>query len=334
MENTIAHSLSHNSISVSYRSDILEGFESAQLKMEDDYEGSVVATLIRKLSSFPTGKAVLYIHGFNDYFFQAEMAARYNDNGFTFYAVDLRKYGRSYLKHQKFNNVRDLREYFDDIDLDLTIIKQEGHDDVLLSGHSTGGLIVTLYAHERKRKDLFSALFLNSPFFEFNLPYLKKLVMPLAVKLGSILPNMLMRGGFSKLYGQSLHKNDYGEWTYDLTLKPPEAPNVNLGWIRAIYNGHQKVKQGVFIDKPVLIMMSQLSVFENKWSKKMYAGDAILNVADIENVAKGINGEVTLIKINRGMHDLVLSQKEVREEVYNSLFMWLKEKFTDKKKAG
>ena len=74
-----------------YQPDILgTGYEQATLNFPDDYEGKVVATLIRKKAAQPTKKAVLYIHGFIDYFFQTEMAERFNQHGFDFYALDLR----------------------------------------------------------------------------------------------------------------------------------------------------------------------------------------------------------------------------------------------------
>ena len=84
-------------IEVDYQPDILgAGYEQATLDLPNDYEGQVVATLVRKKAAEPTKKAVLYIHGFIDYFFQTEMAERFNEQGFDFYALDLRKYGRSY----------------------------------------------------------------------------------------------------------------------------------------------------------------------------------------------------------------------------------------------
>ena len=96
-----------------YEEDILgEGFQRTTLSLRDDYEGSAVATLVRRLSDTGNGRSVLYIHGFNDYFFQREMACRLNERSFHFYALDLRKYGRSWLSHQKFNDIRDIRVYF------------------------------------------------------------------------------------------------------------------------------------------------------------------------------------------------------------------------------
>ena len=83
------------------------------------------------------------------------MAEKFSTQGFAFYALDLRKYGRSHLENQKIGNVRNLNEYFADIDTALSIMHQEGVDKILLSGHSTGGLIVSLYANQRIGKELF-----------------------------------------------------------------------------------------------------------------------------------------------------------------------------------
>ena len=66
-----------------YEEDILgEGFQRTTLSLRDDYEGSAVATLVRRLSDTGNGRSVLYIHGFNDYFFQREMACRLNERSF------------------------------------------------------------------------------------------------------------------------------------------------------------------------------------------------------------------------------------------------------------
>ena len=38
---------------------------------------------------------MLYLHGWNDYFFQTHLADAFAALGFDFYALDLRRYGRS-----------------------------------------------------------------------------------------------------------------------------------------------------------------------------------------------------------------------------------------------
>ena len=78
--------------------DILgKGFRNKRIKLNDDKDGEQYATLVYRKSEQQSTKAILYVHGFIDYFFQTELADNFNKWGYNFYAVDLRKYGRSLL---------------------------------------------------------------------------------------------------------------------------------------------------------------------------------------------------------------------------------------------
>lgn len=311
---------------VTYFVDLMgKGFKQATIVQPSDYEGSVTCTVIRKTTPEKSTKAVLYVHGFNDYFFQEEMAERYIKEGFNFYAVDLRKYGRSWLSHQKFNNVRDLSEYYADIDTALAIIKGEGYEKVLLSGHSLGGLVLSLYASERTGKEKFDAVLLNSPMFTLNIKSgLKKTALPLLIKRAEKHPETNFDLGLNPLYGESLHITAHGEWSYSLGLKPLIAPPVNLGWIRAVYNGQERLSQGIQINKPVLVLHSAKSIDEKKWSDVFFTGDAVLIVDDIARQAQNIVGQYSIQAVQGGMHDLILSKQPVRDEVYSTIFNWAK----------
>ena len=108
-----------------YAPDILgAGYEQLTLNFPDDYEGKVVATLVRK-KPLNQLKKRYFIFMVLDYFFQTEMAEQFNAHGYDFYALDLRKYGRSKLPHQIFYNVLDLNEYDAEITQALEIIGQE-----------------------------------------------------------------------------------------------------------------------------------------------------------------------------------------------------------------
>lgn len=310
---------------IDYLPDVLgDGFKKLTLSLKDDYEGRVVATLIRRKSETTSSKAILYVHGFNDYFFQGQMAKRWNLNGYDFYALDLRKYGRSYLSHQKLNNVRSLLEYDEELDLALQIIKSENNNEVLLMGHSTGGLILANYAGNHLNSDLFHGIICNSPFFEFNLSYFKRNIgIPILSILGRYFPNRTISSKFSKLYGYSLHHDKYGEWNYSLAWKPFKKPKVNLGFIRAIHQAQKNIKNRLVIDVPVLVMHSNLSIYGNHWSEKFRTGDAVLNVDHIRAYANKIMGEVTIDEIENGIHDLFLSREPVREKVFQDVFDWI-----------
>lgn len=311
-----------------YQADILgEGYEQATLNFPDDYEGKVTATLIRKKASQSTNKAVLYIHGFIDYFFQTEMAEQFNQHGFDFYALDLRKYGRSILPHQKYYNIHEIAEYDAEITQALDIIGAEHHENVLLCGHSTGGLTTTLYVAHHPNHPLIKALWVNSPFYDFNMNPIKRAVgVPSLSRLAQKFPNLQFPSELNKWYAASLHKDLKGEWDFNLDWKKSSYPKVRISFIRAIYEAQKEIHQGVRVDVPVLVMHSHQTKNPRKWSKDAQSSDVILDVKDIQKYAKKIQGDVTIREIPNGVHDLVLSEKTVRDSVYQQLFSWLETK--------
>lgn len=313
-----------------YKPDVLRnGFQQLIIQQPADYEGTVVCTVVRKMNPNPTTKAVLYVHGFNDYFFQEEMTDQFLEHGYNFYALDLRKYGRSWLPDQKITNARNLTEYYADIDTALKIIQSEGNNEVLLSGHSTGGLTVSLYANDHQNSDLFDAVFANSPFYNMNMGFLiRALGIPVFSCQGKKHPDVIIHEKNNiGLYGQSLHKSAHGEWEFNTKWKQIVSPEVNKGWIRAIHKGQVKARKGLTIDKPILVLHSSKSVYEKEWNDKMFEGDAVLNVKHIEKRGNKIKGDHSVLTIENGMHDLVLSPKSVRDNVYHTLFQWLNVKF-------
>lgn len=311
-----------------YKPDVLgTGYEQLTLNFPDDYEGKVTATLVRKKASQSTKKAVLFIHGFIDYFFQKEMAEQFNQQGYDFYALDLRKYGRSYLAHQKYYYVLNLREYDAEITQALDIIGQEGHDSVLLAGHSTGGLTATLYATHYPNHPLIKALWCNSPFYDFNMPtWKKKLALPKLSALGKRLPNLKFPSELNKWYVASLHKDLKGEWDFNLEWKKPSYPKAYLSFVHAIFEAQKEIHAGAQINIPALIMHSHKTSNPKKFNKDAQTTDVILEVKDIVKYGNKLQGDVNVMTIQNGLHDLVLSAPDVRASVYQNLFAWLAQK--------
>ena len=309
-----------------YQPDVLgKDFIQHTINIPDDYEGKVTATLIKKNNNLISGKAVLYIHGFNDYFFQEEMATRFEEKNIKFYALDLRKYGRSYLPHQKLNNVRDLKEYDAEITEALKIIEVEGADKVLLAGHSTGGLIVTYFAARNPDLKIIKAVFTNSPFYEFNISKPELILgIPLISSLAKYFPDFKISAGLSDVYGKSLHKTQEGKYNYNLNWKPVHIPHVNLSFISAIHNAQLYIQTPCKLAAPLLLMHAEASSKPKKINELAFKTDIVLNVAQMKKYGNNIQGAVTLIAIPNGIHDLVLSAPPVKENVYEKLFDWLK----------
>lgn len=315
-----------------YISDILgEGYEQHTFVMPSDYHGEVFSTLVRKQATDSTHRAVLYVHGYNDYFFQEEMASRWVDEGYNFYAIDLRKYGRSLREGQWEYEVRDMSEYFADIDSALSVIEREGNDQIVLMGHSTGGLTTSLYCESKGENLVVDALILNSPFFEWNYSALfRNVLIPAVSFLGKYFPDWgLPDATKNSNYGMSLLAEYYGEWTFDTKLKRLQSRGERFGWIRAIDEGHKIIHRGLNVSCPILLMHSDKSIRGNEWTPAFLTGDAVLDVDHIAHYGRNLGSDVTDVTIEDGLHDLFLSRKEVREEAYRNVFDWLKKKLNN-----
>jgi alpha-beta hydrolase superfamily lysophospholipase len=267
---------------------------------------------------------VLYVHGFVDYFFQTHLADFFIERGWDFYALDLRKYGRSLLPHQTPNFARSLTDYYPELDEAARIIREEdGHDQMLVAGHSTGGLVTALWSHSRQGQGLVDGLFLNSPFFDFNVPWLVKGPLMAAV-LGASRRSPYRRVPTAELglYGQSLHAEHRGEWTYNLDWKPVISFPVTAGWLRAIRHGQKRVRAGLGIDAPILVACSTRSFRGRSWHDDVRITDAVLDVDHIVRWSPKLGSRVTIARFDGGVHDLTLSGQQVRAEVFRELGRW------------
>ena len=112
------------------------GFEARTLELlPDDEDDGAVATLVRHLPALDPGALpgtpttptfiYLYLHGWNDYFFQTHLAREISRLGGAFYALDLRRYGRSWREGQMLGWCTSLAEYDEDLGLALSAIRAE-----------------------------------------------------------------------------------------------------------------------------------------------------------------------------------------------------------------
>lgn len=300
-------------------------FKYTTIEQPNDYSGKVVSTLIKKETIIKGDRAILYVHGYNDYFFQKEMADTFITHGYNFYAIDLRKYGRSILKDQTKFEARSLDEYFEDIDSALYIIEEDCINNVILIGHSTGGLISAYYLSSKKdHEGIIKTLILNSPFLEFNLnSFQKEYLVPLVSSFSGVFPNISIPQNSNDAYAQSLLRNYHGEWDYNTSWKLPLSPDVTSGWIGAIYKAQRKLQIDANINIPILLMRSDRSIYGEQWTSDFNRGDAVLNVDDISKYGRKLGSNVNEVVVKEGLHDLVLSHKPIRDALYKYILNWL-----------
>lgn len=306
-----------------WKLDILgEGFSKCTVDQGTDYSGRVVCTVVRRMSDRSSSRGVLYIHGFSDYFFQKELAECFAEHGYNFYAVDLRKYGRSLLAGQKMFQVKDMSEYFPDIQAGIDIMKDEGNREVVILAHSTGGLSTSLYMQQRPGPDV-KALMLNSPFLAWNLPkWLVKKGIPVLKLLAAWFPDFSFKTDNTTNYASAIAKHLGGEWTYKTEWKADTLPAVDLNWVRAIDKGQHALSKAT-VNVPVLLMHSDKSAYKGDPQELFHRADAVLDVKSMAEAGRRLGPMVTEVTIKDGLHDLVLSRRDVRKQVYNTMFQWL-----------
>lgn len=314
-----------------WQADILgEGYQQRDLPLGDDPdgEGPISATLVRRTGSEGADKAVIFVHGFSDYFFQAELADFFAARGYAFYALDLRKCGRSRRPGQTPHYVSDLKLYDAELGQALAIVRGEtGGAPVLLAAHSTGGLVLPLWLDRLPggaRTAGVSGLVLDSPWLDLQGKPAMRSYMTQAVRaLAKVAPKKVMPVGISDAYGSSLHVSGHGEWDFDTDLKPLNGFRVTFGWLNAIRRGHARLHKGLEIGVPALVLHSDKSWFSETWSEKAQVADTVLDVKQIAHWASSIGRDVTTVEIPDGMHDLFLSKEQPRKATYAAIDEWL-----------
>ena len=322
------------------------GYLQMTIPLDPDEEGEVVTTLVTYVPELdPTGPertpaprfVFLAVHGWNDYFYQRELAKRVALAGGVFYAVDLRKYGRSLREWQTFGFITDLRKYDDELHACFDVIFGEHGYDVpaVLYGHSTGGLIASLWVD--RHPGAIAGLVLNSPWLEFQGSTMaRQLGMPIVEMVARASPKTVIPLADAGFYQRTLTAGlGEGEdripgapvgtddpfwttgWEPDPRYRGP--PPVRTAWLSAILNGHARVAKGLSIDCPVVVLTSRRTIVAVEWSEEHRGADSVLDVAQIWKRVADLGNHVTLIKLDNAIHDVILSRSEVRSLAFDEI---------------
>jgi alpha-beta hydrolase superfamily lysophospholipase len=302
-------------------------YTARTIQLTPDEEGEVVATLVSRPAAEPTGRAVLYVHGYVDYFFHDHVAQFWVDEGYDFYALDLRKYGRSLRPHQSPNYCADLSEYDEELDEAVRIIRaEENHHTLAVMAHSMGGLVTSLWA-SRRPADTVAALVLNSPWLTpHNAPWIERNagVLTAIDVVGARRRRMALPMRMTPHFGRSMHLEHRGEWDYRLDWKPVAGFQVLAGFGRALVRGQRAVARGLELRCPVLLACSTRSVRSNRWSDDLLQADGLLNVEDMVTRGAHLGRHVTIVRVEGGMHDLALSATGPREHYLSEVRRWVR----------
>ncbi|MCZ2404300.1 alpha/beta fold hydrolase [Paenarthrobacter sp. Z7-10] len=330
------------------------------------------------------GQAVLYLHGWSDYFFNPDLAAFWADLGIAFYALDLHNHGRSLREGDLGGFVGHLQDYDAELHLalaavaaDLRELRSDGRisvpprssassrspeppsssaipepattqqspgpspspsstvpelattkrspepvPQIALMGHSTGGLVAALWAS--RHPGTISHLILNSPWLEmYGSALVRHAAYSVVQPFARFWPQKRMRLPERNFYWRSISSQADGGWELDNALRPPKAFPIRLGWMSAILAGQASVAKGLRIQVPILVLMSARSMNGPFWKDSMHTADVVLDVHTMAARAGTLGSTVAIEKIEGGLHDVLLSERAVRDDAYARLRRWV-----------
>lgn len=342
-----------------WRPDVLgAGFECTDIDLGEDDEGAVVATLVRSLPTpLPEPEApsltqqigalfrgrtaqpidpqprafencdVLYIHGWSDYFFQSHVAHHFTERGARFFALDLRKYGRSLREGQTAGFIEDLESYDEEIDAAVEIMRASSSAPrrLVLLGHSTGGLVLSLWAD--RHRGVAEALMLNSPWLDLQISGASRRAIAAMVGLRARLtPHevalpQLDQGFYAQAQRECCVSDELA--SINAEWRPVPSMPVRAAWLRAILEGHAKISLGIEVGAPACVMLSARSQFALAWNDEMAHADTVIDVDRVARASVKLGQSVTVERIDNALHDVFLSSADVRQEAFDRMDRWL-----------
>ena len=307
-------------------------FDGLRLRFSDDYEGPVEVSLLRHRSAevaSPPRRAVLWLHGYADYFFQEHVADVLSKSGYAFFALDLRRYGRSLMAHQTPNFCKDLSEYYPELREAVRVIEGEGHERVTIFAHSLGGLVASNWCVDDRDDDVgaVDSLVLNSPFlaspFSTETPARRRAMAGAVRSLAQVAPYATLPRSGVRIYGRSLHADAHGEWDYHEPWKPNDSFPVRSAWLAAVMRGQQHLRSRLGPGVPALVLTSARSAQLEMFSDQALEADLVLDVTAIRAELATWRPRPESVVLEGAVHDVTLSRREVRDRALSHVAAFL-----------
>jgi alpha-beta hydrolase superfamily lysophospholipase len=273
-------------------------------------------------------KAVLYFAGRSDSFAHPHLLRMYEDLGYDFYALDVRRSGRArrFLRNPYLgNDVTDFSDLTEDVDLALDYIHaQKEYMETVAHCHSNGALVVISYLlQQRRQHNIKSSSYTHHPEFDgyvLNSPFLAWGFVGGSLNEW-VLKNAAMINTYT--YPQELwgHPGLNDWWTkiwllyrWNLAWKPVITNSLTSHYAEAVSQVHQNLLEleGYLLDKPTLVLSSQ--------------SDDILNNAEILRLSTHVHPHPTLVEFDLHSHDVTKSlTHDLNDQALHAISEWLED---------
>jgi alpha-beta hydrolase superfamily lysophospholipase len=311
---------------VDFQPDVLAGFSAAAV----DGVTSARITLVRPDAVVASPRAaILHVHGYNDYFYQPDLAEFFAGLGLAFYAVDLRKSGRSLKPGEHPHDMADLAEHGDDIQAAVDAIASLHSADsprglpVIVHGHSTGGLATAIWVADRPPAQLV-AVILNSPLFGLQMNRRDRASMRALPLLAKVAPGATVASR-PAVYAKFLHSSGGGPAEFDFAWKTPKGVPAKARWVAAVNRGWARIDAGLPISVPTLVARSDSCGPERDDNPRIMEQDVVIDTDAIALAIPKLGPNARELVVAGGIHDLSQSAPGPRKVYYDAVAAFIDE---------
>lgn len=305
-------------------------FTARTASLGADDEGELVTTVVHRpadadhravLAGTDEDAAVVYLHGWSDYFLHRGLADHLAAGGVETFGVDLRKHGRSLRPGQTPCSIASLHDY--DAEFEAVLADVGPDRRIVLIAHSAGGLTATLWAS--RHPDRVAALVLVSPWLELHTgTHLRRRLARPFRRLADRAPHSPALPPGSGLYGELLHVDRQGEWDYRMDWKPLRG-TVPRDMFAAVLDGFAELDSLEPLPFPVLTLTSGRSYLLPVPSPIAGRSDTILRVSSMRSRAAELSADARVVVVDGAFHDVLLSPAGPRRTAYALIDDFLRE---------
>ncbi len=293
-----------------------ENTECSGIEMQapEDYAMEAEASLISFPAGESSGKAILYIHGCPEEYDDNYIGEYFSAKGYDFHIIDLRC-GLPNMHHRQFNSLDD---YFPLIDAAINIIASQGNSHITMVGRSFGGLIASLYCASGKERRQISKLILKAPELELNKGWLKRKV---TIPVAEAMDKLRRRMAKSKpSYDNPMSASYYMDERPDAGMPgAEEAFAAYHTWLKALREGQKRVRNGLNIQIPVLVLLPEKSSGYKSWNDDALVSDIITDADYIKKYKQILGANVTHAEVPDSQSNPVFWSEDVRKNVLSAM---------------
>jgi alpha-beta hydrolase superfamily lysophospholipase len=268
-------------------------------------------------------KALLWVHGFNDYYFHFKIGdALVNEFDTDIYAITLRRYGSTIKKDDNLLfYTDDLEEYIEDINICFNQILNNDYEKIIMYGHSTGGLTSTIYCDRGMYKNKIDALILNSPFFDLNDSGIMEWVLKNIIYYIGVINPKFQLSGMDDTQWNATSEETFERFYFNPVYKLRGNSPIYAGWIKTVHYYQNQIHNGdININIPILVLYSDKTLKYPEQDK----GDNVLDVNEINKYSDLLGKNVTEYIVKDATHDVFCSESKPRNNAMSKMLKFLK----------